>query len=375
MKGPITLADSERIKLALRESIPTVKSSHRVEAMARGLGWNTNAAMRAVLADAPAPINLDDDAFLTYLAAHDFPVARGILDSAVEKAIGLTSHSAIRAVMDKMPELGRGGFFVHDRRQGTLKENRQQHEQGRANMLLDDAIGEFERAVEFLEHRGQRATLNRQVTSYTWKHSAEKFHRAAGADNDYVANGMMIAAAIHLGFKVVRDGYGPNAFLNVAEIKSVGPRRRSDGTATHRGGKQRLAAWRNLMVAGINAGLEQKVFGLAEDENSWSGDGHTYRFTFAGLPAVAHVRDIGFGELGLHVAVNPTARCESVIEFDAAGLEAGDGFASGFMERRSGKWLMSSGKPCNAFRRDFLPVIAAASVEPNGYLDHGRVMM
>lgn len=374
MKGPITLTDSERIKSVLRESIPSVKSSHRAEAMARGLGWNTNAAMRVALADAPAPINLNDDAFLTYLAAHDFPVGRGVLESAVEKVIGLTSRGAIHAVMDKMPELGRGGFFVHDRRH-TPAANRQQHEESRASMLVDGAIGEFERAIEFLKHRGQRATLNRKITSYSWKHDAERFHRAAGADNDYVANGMMIAAAIHLGFKFAREGYGPNAFLNVADVKAAGPRRRSDGTATHRGGKQRLSAWRNLMVAGINAGLEQKVFGLAEDENSWSGDGHTYRFLFAGLPAVAYVRDIGFGELGLHVAVKPTARCESVIKFDNAGLDAGDGFASGFMERRSGKWLMSSGKPCNAFRRDLLPVLAAAVVEPNGFLDHGRVMM
>jgi hypothetical protein len=374
MKGPITLADSEQIKAALRESIPAVKSSHRVEAMARGLGWSTNAAMRVALAERPAPINLDDKAFRTYLAAHDFPVASGVLESAVETTIGPKSHGAIRAVMDKMPELGRGGFFVHDRRE-TPEANRRKHDDSRASMLSDDAIGEFERAVEFLEARGQRATLNRQVTSYSWKHSAEKFHRAAGADNDYVANGMMIAAAVHLGFKVVRDDYGPNAFLNVAELTLAGPRRRSDGTATHRGGKQRLSAWRNLMVAGINAGLEQGIFGLEETPSDVGSEGRIYRFMFAGLPATAHARDIGYGELSIHVAVNPTDRCEKFIASSNAGFLAGDGYASGWLERRKGKWLQTTDKPCGAFRRDLLPLLAAASIEPAGYQDHGPLMM
>ena len=374
MKGPITLTDSERIKSVLRESIPSVKSSHRAEAMARGLGWNTNAAMRVALADAPAPINLNDDAFRTYLAAHDFPVGRGVLESAVEKVIGLTSRGAIHAVMDKMPELGRGGFFVHDRRH-TPAANRQQHEESRASMLVDGAIGEFERAIEFLKHRGQRATLNRKITSYSWKHDAERFHRAAGADNDYVANGMMIAAAIHLGFKFAREGYGPNAFLNVADVKAAGPRRRSDGTATHRGGKQRLPAWRNLMVAGINAGLEQGVFDLEETANASESEGRIYRFAFAGLPAMAYARDIGYGELSIHVAVNPTGRCEKFIAASNAGFVAGDGYASGWLERRKGKWLQTTDKPCGAFRRDLLPLLAAARIEPAGYDDHGPLMM
>jgi hypothetical protein len=56
MRSNITLADIERIKDALRASLPDVKSSHRVEAIARGLGWHTNASMRAALAAAPTEV-------------------------------------------------------------------------------------------------------------------------------------------------------------------------------------------------------------------------------------------------------------------------------------------------------------------------------
>lgn len=47
MKLIVTFNDIEHIKDALRASLPDVKSSHRVEALARGLGSTTNASMRA----------------------------------------------------------------------------------------------------------------------------------------------------------------------------------------------------------------------------------------------------------------------------------------------------------------------------------------
>jgi hypothetical protein len=59
MKSTITLTDIEHMKGALRASLPDVKSSHRVEALARGLGWLTNASMRAALAAAPVESRRD----------------------------------------------------------------------------------------------------------------------------------------------------------------------------------------------------------------------------------------------------------------------------------------------------------------------------
>ncbi len=189
---------------------------------------------------------------------------------------------------------------------------------------------------------------------------------------------MLIAAAVHLGFEV--QPIGPNAHLNIAAERSAARGTLRSGNAPKRlasfsGGKTRVAAWRNMMVAAINAGLDQGVFGLDSDDNRWTGEHGIYRFDFGGMPAIASARDIGFGELAIHVAVRPTDRAETLITLGNAGLYAGDAFGSGWLERKGGKWLQDNGKPCNAFRRDILPVIAATAVAPDGYQGNGRVVI
>ncbi len=47
------------------------------------------------------------------------------------------------------------------------------------------------------------------------------------------------------------------------------------------------------------------MFCLSAKDNRWDGDEAIYRFALDGLPPIACVRDIGFGELTVHVAVEP----------------------------------------------------------------------
>ena len=49
LRIPVTLANIKMIKANLLRALPDVKSSHRVEAMARGFGFSTNAALCAAL--------------------------------------------------------------------------------------------------------------------------------------------------------------------------------------------------------------------------------------------------------------------------------------------------------------------------------------
>jgi len=63
----ISYSDIERIKTALRAELPDMKSSHRVEALARGLCWNTYAAMLAALRGGPANRGVNQTAFDEYL--------------------------------------------------------------------------------------------------------------------------------------------------------------------------------------------------------------------------------------------------------------------------------------------------------------------
>ena len=76
MKVLCSQADIDAIKAELAALLPKIKSSHRVEALARGLGWNTNAALRADLTAGRMERMVDDVAFNDYLEQHDISVTR-----------------------------------------------------------------------------------------------------------------------------------------------------------------------------------------------------------------------------------------------------------------------------------------------------------
>lgn len=146
---------------------------------------------------------------------------------------------------------------------------------------------------------------------------------------------------------------------------------------------KRSLAWRNMMVAAINAGLEQRVFGLRPGENFWLGSlvaepsrgrSHRFEFTFGpGIPALAAVSDAGFDELGIYVALNP--RVHAAVGSAFAGKRAGEAYASGWLERRLGVWLQKGGSHSLTASRALTDTAAALEVRPHGYSDRGKLML
>lgn len=143
---------------------------------------------------------------------------------------------------------------------------------------------------------------------------------------------------------------------------------------------ERERAWRNLMVCAINEGLRQKLFTLRPDNYNWAPqenahhrrDGRIFDFALPnGLPARGYVGDAGFGELSIHVAVNPNG---DWVKAWNAGFEAGDAFAAGWLEREKGAWLQSSTTQFNC-RKLLLTSLANIDVRPRGFGDRWRVIM
>nr|WP_315495248.1 hypothetical protein [uncultured Rhodoferax sp.] len=149
---------------------------------------------------------------------------------------------------------------------------------------------------------------------------------------------------------------------------------------------ERSKAWRNLVVFAVNVGIERNLFTLVANDNRWPGalpqrpeetrangvDNVIYDFELPnGLPVRAYVRDIGWGELSIHVAVNPKG---DLLKAFNAGFSAGDAFATSWLERRKGAWLQTS---LTEFRcRDPLkPILASMTVTPRGFGDKGGVIM
>lgn len=145
---------------------------------------------------------------------------------------------------------------------------------------------------------------------------------------------------------------------------------------------RRDRAWQNLMIAGINAGLRQKVFGLRMDDNRWPGyvpnsrDGkssYIYHFHLDGVPASAFVHDIGYGELAFHVVLQPTGKFMSSLD---SGFSSGEASAGGWLERRKGLWLQDSGgRGMFTCRKHLVDRLAGLSVTPAGYGPKGKFYM
>lgn len=149
----------------------------------------------------------------------------------------------------------------------------------------------------------------------------------------------------------------------------------------------RAKAWRNAMVAAINAGLEQGIFGLKPGENFWPNakngypddvkpGGAIFRFTFEGdVPAIVWVGDAGHDELSVHVALWPTADAEKWVVCWNAGRTAGGVFATGWLERQRTPYLQETPNLITG-KREGLAAAAEAEVEPvrAAYRDHGRMI-
>ena len=207
----------------MRRELPRVKSSHRVEALARGLGWSTNAAMRAELAEAPLPRTVQPDAFVAYLEKHDFAVKGYHFAQAVRRV-------QIRTVMNAHPELTRHGFGVREERRLSSDEWRRRYEAGRSEMLEVSAIGEFERALEFLAMLETTKGPTQVFSSYNLKHTAERWYEHRGIEGRwervYVSNGMLLVAAWYLGLQVRRAS--PSAFTGFLNVSTASVRAKDD---------------------------------------------------------------------------------------------------------------------------------------------------
>lgn len=140
---------------------------------------------------------------------------------------------------------------------------------------------------------------------------------------------------------------------------------------------KRRRAWQNLMIAGINAGLRQKIFGLRVDDNRWPGyvphshDGVSdcvYHFQLDGLPASAYVHDISSGELEFHVVLQPTGEFMSSMN---AGFSSGEASAGGWLERRNGIWIQDSATMFKC-RRPLIDILVNLTMPPMGYGRKGK---
>jgi hypothetical protein len=214
------------LKGHLATLLPGVKPSFRCEALARGLGFRTYASLLAELRNrSVVNCGVDGSGFRTFLMQREF--------SAPEKAMfEVCAIEALRNVAEKVPQLTMWGMGSGrpQRKPNGMKENIYESSQRflkeREALVSAEAVGGFLRSICFLSQVKQTKTIRPKTGSYWIKHIAEKFpcRYPDGMElgPDYVANGTLIAAAIHLGFKFKthfdESGYlTPNVSFNMSE--------------------------------------------------------------------------------------------------------------------------------------------------------------
>jgi hypothetical protein len=112
------------------------------------------------------------------------------------------ARAAIVDVMERHPDLTDQGFE---------RPGRRGFDHHRADMLHPFAVKQFEYARAWLSAVPKRSAPNRDYGhSYGLKHVVEKW---AGS---YVSNGMLIAAALHLGLPIARCPSNINCWVGVA---------------------------------------------------------------------------------------------------------------------------------------------------------------
>ena len=139
----------------------------------------------------------------------------------------------------------------------------------------------------------------------------------------------------------------------------------------------RVKAWRNLLIAGINAALCQRLVGYGPEDNWWGDcDDPAGQFSFefpGGIPALGLLSDAGFGELRVSVLLDP--KTDVRMTDTGSGFRDGSAFASGWLERNLGVWLQTGGRPMMECRQHLLKPLADTPIAPRGFGDRGRFMM
>lgn len=237
--------------------------------------------------------------------------------------------------------------------------------------------------------RNLKKRADRRVTGVTSSHMSEAVAAALGFKTHAALRAAFVGRAtvevlkpsnMRLAQRLRQMGYSPPDDLRLlpeldrsySPLKAF-PLRRKRGV--------RWIAWRNLMVASINAGLEQRLFGLSPGEDWWPGADPTnnggergiFRFQFDGdVPAVATVAAISGDELAIHVLLAPR---NAEIEADRSdGIKDGGAFAHGWLERRLGAWIMDGGEDFGC-KRPMQQRVAEAKIAPVGYADHGSFIL
>ena len=243
-------------------------------------------------------------------------------------------------------------FFVSEAALRNLKLNAQHGVSGISSSHLSESIAT---ALGFKTHAALRAALAGHATAEVQKPN----------------NAQLVQRLQALGYAVPDNLHLLPEFKETITPFKAYPLRKKRGV--------RWWAWRNLMVSAINAGLEQRLFGLSPDENWWpgavpeEGERGIYHFVFdREFPAMASVDAVRGDELSISVVLRP--KKPDVVPMWYSSFGSGDAVAHGWLERRMGSWIQDGGEDFRC-RRALQSRVADALITSAGFADQGAFFL
>lgn len=197
--SPAQLAAS---KTEISHAFPGIKSSHRCEALARGLGFRTHAALLDAVKNTPVTVTTSGRAFAAYLGGKGWPVSPSQFHRSIARV-------AVWNVMRSLPKLTHHGIGVGPPRivNGRKESGCEHHArflESREELLGDQAIEQVLLSLALIARITPTRTIRPNAGSYRLKHVAENYDctypEGEKLGPRYVASGSFIAAAIHAGF-------------------------------------------------------------------------------------------------------------------------------------------------------------------------------
>lgn len=207
----------DSMKADLTKYLPHIKSSHRVEALARALGYKTYAALRANnLFWSPIQGEVNWLAFSNYLQEKGFYTPAKPLYLAASRA-------AIKLILSEYPNLTYEGVGINTQHHKgeTSQDYLERFRRAREDMLMDSSVEEFLRSYSVVSRISATRTITKKRGAYGLKHIAEnaEFTYPDGevSPPSYVCTGSLIFAALNAGFYFKQIQGSESAYFNMLQ--------------------------------------------------------------------------------------------------------------------------------------------------------------
>ncbi|MBL4746298.1 MAG: hypothetical protein JKY08_08005 [Flavobacteriaceae bacterium] len=201
------------VKKWLRDALPDIKATDRLQALARSLGFKSYEALLFNLNQNKLQFKLDSTLFIEYLSNRGHLISDRLFARVIMRTL-------LEAILQKETNLTTHGFGIPNRNGLTGEKYRDEFTKSIFEFYHNDYCDQLQLALIFLQASNKIKTINKKRSTYNLKHSAENLSREYEYNTqlgNYVSNGVFIAGCHIEAFTVKRVSWNSlNGYINIS---------------------------------------------------------------------------------------------------------------------------------------------------------------